>query len=241
MFTFANVTKKFGDHVAVDNVSLSIQAGEIFTLIGPNGSGKTTIIKMIAGLLRPDQGMISIENFDVVKQPIEAKSHIGYIPDEPMVWGQMTGEEFLHFSGALYGMPGQVRVEKIKQWLVTFHLEGLEQGLFASYSRGNRQKFSIIAAMMHAPKLLLVDEPIVGLDPQSTEIAKTVFTQFAEDGGIIFLVTHTLSFGESIATRVGLLHYGKLQAIGTLAELRTEAGLDKEATLEDIYQVYSKK
>ena len=241
MFTLSSVTKKFGNHVAVDNVSLTVEAGEIFTLIGPNGSGKTTIIKMIAGLLRPDEGVISIENFDVVKQPIEAKSHIGYIPDEPMVWGQMTGEEFLHFSGALYSMPEQARVEKIKQWLATFHLEGLEQGRFASYSRGNRQKFSIIAAMMHAPKLLLVDEPIVGLDPESTEIAKTVFTQFAQDGGTVFLVTHTLSFAESIATRVGLLHHGKLQASGSLVELRTEAGLDRQVTLENIYQVYSKK
>ena len=240
MLKIKNITKKFGANIAVNDVSFEIRPHEIYVLIGPNGSGKTTIVKMVCGLLRPDGGEIEIGKYNIIKNPIEAKSLLGYIPDEPTVWGKMTGEEFLHFSGALYGLPEKSRVKKIAEWLSVFHLEGMEKESFESYSRGNKQKFSIMAAMMHQPKLLLIDEPIVGLDPKSAEIAKKQFSQFAKNGGAILLVTHTLSFAESLAARIGLLHKGKIKAQGSLGELRVKARLGENADLEQIYKVFTR-
>jgi len=240
MLAIKNLTKKFGGLVAVDNVSLEIKPGEIYALIGPNGSGKTTIIKIVSGLLRPDGGEVKIGKYNTVKNPIEAKSLLGYIPDEPAVWGKMTGEEFLHFSGALWGMSEKARAKKIAEWLSAFHLADMEKGSFESYSRGSKQKFSIMAAMLHQPKLLLIDEPIVGLDPKSAEIAKKKFSEFAKSGGAIFLVTHTLSFAESVASKIGLLHKGKLKAEGNLEELRTKARLAQTANLEQIYKAFTR-
>lgn len=240
MLLLNNVTKKFDANLAVDKVSFRVDPGEIFALIGPNGSGKTTIVKMIAGLLRPNEGEISVGKQDTVEKPIEAKSKIGYIPDEPVVWGKMTGEEFLYFSGALFGMSQKKIAKEIEQWLSIFKLNGIEKSYFENYSRGNKQKFSIIAAMMHGPKLLLVDEPVVGLDPTSAETAKKKFSEFARSGGAVFLVTHTLSFAEDIATRIGVLHKGKLLKTGTLSELRLKARLKEDANLEKIYKAFVK-
>jgi ABC-2 type transport system ATP-binding protein len=240
MLKLKNVTKKFGANIAVDNVSFEINPNEIYVLIGPNGSGKTTIVKMVCGLLRPSIGLIRVGKWDAQKNPVEAKAQIGYIPDEPSVWSQMTGEEFLHFSGALYGLSEKSRREQIELWLREYKLEGIEKDYFENYSRGNKQKFSIIAALMHKPKLLVVDEPIVGLDPTSAEITQKKFTQFAKNGGSILLVTHTLSFGEKIATRIGFLSRGKLKAAGSRKQIAAEAGLAADASLEDIYKVFSK-
>lgn len=240
MLNIKNLTKKFSNNTAVDRVSLSINSGEIFSLIGPNGSGKTTIIKLISGLLKPTDGTIEVDGNDVVKNPISTKSVIGYIPDDPSIWSGMTGEEFLNFSGTLYGLDERTRMVKIASWLKVFNLNGTEKDYFESYSRGNKQKFTIIAALMHEPKLLLIDEPIVGLDPASAEIAKEKFVEFTKTGGVVFLVTHTLSVAESIANRIAILKNGKIVGSGTLSELRKKENLPDNASLDKIYQFFTK-
>lgn len=235
MLTISNLTKRYGRTVAVDGVSFEIKKGEIYCLIGPNGSGKTTIVKTIAGLLHPDGGRISIDGHDTLAHPLETKRRVGYIPDDPSVWPLMTGEEFLHFIGTIYGLRESRRIQKIPRLLRLFHLSGIETNAFEDYSRGNKQKFSILAALLHEPKLLLVDEPIVGLDPASAITAKELFRDFAGEGGAILLVTHTLSVAEAIGNRFGVLKDGKLIAEGALADLRRKAKAGRGADLEQIY------
>jgi ABC-2 type transport system ATP-binding protein len=231
------VIKHFDDKLAVKDVNLSINAGEVYALIGPNGSGKTTLVKMIAGLLRPNLGEILVGGINIVKDPSRAKSHIGYIPDEPSIWAGMTGEEFLHFVGSLFGMEEKKRMAGIKDLLKRFNLSGIEKGYFEDYSRGNKQKFSIMAALLHEPKLLLIDEPIVGLDPQSAEIAKAEFRGFADRGGAVLIVTHTLTVAQEIADTIGVLKSGKLVASAPFEKLLTKAKLKPGATLGDVYRV----
>ncbi len=234
MLVAERVKKIFGEKIAVDDVSFSVESGEIFALIGPNGSGKTTIIKTIVGLLRPNGGSILVGGKNVVQEPLATKSLIGYIPDEPAVWPRMTGEEFLHFVGALYNIDPADRSRRIPELLSCFRLEGIEKDYFENYSRGNKQKFSILAAFLHRPKLLLIDEPIVGLDPQSAAVAKEMLKDFANGGGAVLLATHTLPVAEAISTRIGFLREGKLISMGTLEELRSRVR-DHSATLEEIY------
>jgi ABC-2 type transport system ATP-binding protein len=237
MLKVHNLTKHFGNNKAVNDVSFTINKGEIFSLIGPNSSGKTTIVKSIIGLLQPTSGSITVGEYDVAKNPEKAKKEIGYIPDEPSIWPYMTGEEFLYFTQALFNVDEKKRLSSIPQLLETFKLQGLEKQYFEEYSRGNKQKFSITAAMSHHPKLLLIDEPIVGLDPTGAEIAKKLFVEYARAGGSILLVTHTLTVAQEISDRIGFLKNGELVIVGTLEELRNKAGLNHEATLEDIYKI----
>lgn len=251
MFTFSNhnspldmldihhVTKRFGSELAVHNLNLKVPKGHIVSLIGPNGSGKTTTVKMIAGLLRPTQGSIKVNGHDILKDSLSAKAALGYIPDEPGAWPGMTGEEFLHFVGALYGMSAQERTDKIAGLLPIFALEGKEKNAFRDYSRGNKQKFTILAALMHEPKLLLIDEPIVGLDPTSAQQAKHLFSEVAKKGHSVLMVTHTLSVAQEISDTVGVLSHGELRAHGSLDSLRKEKNLDDSADLQAIYDAYT--
>jgi ABC-2 type transport system ATP-binding protein len=236
MLNVHNLTKHFQDNKAVQDVSFTINSGEIFSLIGPNSSGKSTIVKNIIGLLQPTHGTITVKGIDVTKQPEQAKAHIGYIPDEPSIWPYMTGEEFILFTQALYKIPEQSRLERLPKLLETFNLAGSENKYFEEYSRGNRQKFSIIAALSHNPSLLVIDEPIVGLDPTGAEIAKKLFKDHAANGGSVLLVTHTLSVAEEISNKIGILKNGKLVATGSMNELRNQANLPEDAHLEDIYK-----
>jgi ABC-2 type transport system ATP-binding protein len=236
MLTVQNLTKSFDTNLAVNDVSFTIEKGEIFSLIGPNSSGKTTIVKSIVGLLQPSSGSITVEGYDLSKNPEEAKALIGYIPDEPQVWSHMTGEEFIYFTQALFSVDEKSKNNDLPKLLKIFNLSGLEKQYFEEYSRGNKQKFSITAAISHNPKLLIIDEPIVGLDPTGAEIAKKKFTEYTKNGGSILLVTHTLTVAEEIAHRIGFLKDGSLLAVGTLAELRSKANLTNEASLEDIYK-----
>lgn len=237
MLKVHNLTKHFGNNKAVQDVSFTINKGEIFSLIGPNSSGKTTIVKSIIGLLQPTSGNITVGEYDIAKNPEKAKREIGYIPDEPSIWPYMTGEEFLYFTQALFNVDEKKRLASIPHLLETFNLQGLEKQYFEEYSRGNKQKFSITAAMSHHPKLLLIDEPIVGLDPTGAEIAKKLFVDYARAGGSVLLVTHTLTVAQEISDRIGFLKNGELVIVGTLEELRNKADLSHEATLEDIYKI----
>lgn len=238
MLKVTNLSKSFGNNNAVNDVTFTINKGEIFSLIGPNSSGKTTIVKSIVGLLQPSSGTITVGDHDVIKETIKAKSLIGYIPDEPAIWPYMTGEEFLYFTQALFGVNKHTKAKNIEHLLTTFNLKGLEKQYFEEYSRGNKQKFSIIAAMSHHPKMLLIDEPIVGLDPTGAEIAKNMFVEYAKAGGSILLVTHTLPVAEAISDRIGFLKNGSLVTVGTLDELRKQVGLGNSASLEEIYNKF---
>ena len=241
MLEIKHVSKKFGSKSALKKADFEIKKGEVFSLIGPNGSGKTTLVKIIAGLLQPTQGQVLINKKDIEKAPKEAKSQIGYIPDEPNVWSKITAEEFLHFVGALFEMPKTERNKAIKKALKIFDLSGLEKEYFEDLSRGNKQKFAILAAFLHNPKLLLIDEPIVGLDPKSAEIAEKQFAEFAKKGGSVLIVTHTLPVAQKISDRIGVLCRGELIEVGTFAELQKKAKLPKTASLEEVYKVFTKE
>lgn len=234
MLKIKNLHKDFSGFTAVKDVNLTINSGEFFSLIGPNGSGKTTIIKNILGLLRPSSGDALIEGKSIRKSPLKAKQKMAYIPDEPNIWSHITGEEFLYFSGALYGMKEEEISKKIPQLLDNFSLQGIEKKYFENYSRGNKQKFTILSALLHNPKLILVDEPIVGLDPQSAEIAMKLFTKFVKSGGTIFMTTHTLEVAQKYSSLIGVLYQGKLITVDTLKNLRNKIN-NSEASLSEIY------
>lgn len=242
MLEISQLQKTFGKGAAaVNDVSLSVKKGSIYSLIGPNGSGKTTIIKMVAGLLQPTSGSIAIDGVDVVEQPTEAKAKIGYIPDNPTVWGKMTGREFLHFTGALYGMEETERSARIKDLLPVFSLEEVGDMYFEYYSRGNRQKFTILAALLHEPELLLIDEPIIGLDPESVETLEELLTDFRDKGGAVLITTHMLGVADHVTDAAGVISAGSLKASGALEDLRSQANLSSDAPLRDIYNTYAKQ
>ena len=238
MIEIQGVSKKFQDKTIVHTLDLSIKQGEFYTLIGPNGAGKSTLIKLLAGLLKPTKGDILLDGVSMVSEPKEAKSLIGYIPDEPTIWDGMTGFEFLNFVGALYNIPASDREKDIKRLLKVYDLAGTEHQLYQDYSRGYRQKYSILAALLHNPKILLIDEPIVGLDPVSIDITKNVLEVFVKEGGTVLMVTHTLFVAQELATRIGVFERGKLKIEGTYKELVDKAHLPAKATLDDIYKNY---
>jgi ABC-2 type transport system ATP-binding protein len=239
MLEIKNLNKNFADFSAVKDLNLKVNEGEFFSLIGPNGSGKTTIIKNILGLLHPSSGDVLINGKSIKDSPLEAKEQMAYIPDEPKIWRHITGEEFLYFSGALYGMKKEDISKKLPKFLGHFDLKGIEKKYFENYSRGNKQKFSILAALLHNPKLILVDEPIVGLDPQSAEVAMNLLYKFSESGGTVFMTTHTLEVAQKYSSKIGILHEGKLIATDTLDNLRKKINNDS-ASLSEIYFNFTK-
>ncbi len=240
MLKINNLTKKFGAFTAVSKVSLEIKEGEFFVLIGPNGSGKTTIIKNILGLLRPTEGDITINEKSIQKEPILAKKEMGYIPDEPNIWSYITGKEFIYFSGALYGMSKEEVDSKIDKLLSHFKLGGIENNYFENYSRGNKQKFVILSALLHEPKLILVDELLVGLDPQSAKKAMDLLKDFTKRGGSVLMTTHTLSVAQKHASQIGILKSGELVANDTISNLRKNIKKSR-GSLTDIYYHYHEK
>lgn len=229
-----SVSKRFRSVIAVDDFSLEIGSGEIFALIGPNGSGKTTTIKMIAGILRPTNGEITIDGYQIAKEPERAKYQTGYIPDNPDIWEKLTGREFLNFVGSIFNLRQKEIDKRSKEYLDLFGIGEQVDGHFEDYSRGTKQKLTIIAAFLHQPKLLLVDEPVVGLDPESIKITIRLFNNFAKAGGAILLATHTLSTAQEIATGVGVLIDGKLKVSEKLAEPSKKRRFPS-ASLEDLY------
>ncbi|MFQ5898092.1 MAG: ABC transporter ATP-binding protein [Candidatus Methylomirabilia bacterium] len=229
-----SLSKRFGDRLAVDDLSFRVEPGEIYGLIGPNGSGKTTTVKMVTGLYQPTAGQVLIDGIDLARDPEAGKRRLGYIPDEPFVYEKMSGREFLHLVGELYGVSRQARTQRIEELLDLYQIRQIVDQYVESYSRGNKQKLAIIASLLHAPSLLVVDEPIVGLDPQSAIRTREVVTRFAQAGGSALVCTHTLSFAEAVCHRLGLLKNGRLICDGTLSDLRHGAGLP-EASLEALY------
>ncbi|HUW21419.1 MAG TPA: ABC transporter ATP-binding protein [Candidatus Bathyarchaeia archaeon] len=217
MIKISNLTKKFDRFLAVDNLSLQIEKGEIFGFIGPNGAGKTTTIKMLTGVLMPTSGTIEIGGYDLEKDPVKAKQLIGYIPDDPYVYPELTGREFLYLVGRLFEVKNLE--EKIKKLLLVYKLEKTVDGPFKDYSRGNKQKLTILAAFLHQPEILIIDEPMIGLDPLSVQITIDLFKEFARKKGSIFVSTHTLDIAEKICDRIGVIDQGRLIFEGTIRQL----------------------
>lgn len=210
MLAVNQLSKRFGKIVACDNLSFTITPRQIYALIGPNGAGKTTAIKIIVGLYRMDSGKINLFNQDITIEETKARAVIGYIPDEPVFYPYLTGKEFLEFVSILYKVPEKTYKKQLAELLTFYPIADILNDYPEHYSRGNKQKLSIIAALLHNPKLLVVDEPIVGLDPQSVRITTRVFSGFAKKGGMILVSTHTLSFVEKLATKVGIIDRGRL-------------------------------
>ena len=234
MIRIRNLTKKYGRLAAVDAIDLDVESGEIFGFLGPNGAGKTTTIKMLAGQLKPDRGIILIQGNDMAAAPLLGKRITGYIPDRPYLYEKLTGLEFLRFIASLYQMDDDRFRRNIDHFLNLFDLAGWQHHLIESYSHGMRQKLIIIAAFMIEPPLIVVDEPMVGLDPKSARIVKELFKNHSHKGGTVFLSTHSLEIAEELCDRIAIIDQGRIRALGTLAALRQEAQLTHSG-LEDIF------
>jgi ABC-2 type transport system ATP-binding protein len=233
MISIQHLNKRFGSVQAVNDLSLEIQAGELFCFLGPNGAGKTTTIKMMTGLLRPDSGTIRIGGFDVQKQPVEAKRIMGYIPDMPFLYEKLTPVEFLKFVAGLYNVTHPDLSGHIESSLSQFGLQEARNALIGELSHGMRQRLLYIATFIHAPRVIFIDEPLIGLDPHSIRMIKNLLRAKVRDGMTILLTTHILALAEDIADRIGIISGGRLIALGKLGDLRTQSG-DK-GSLEDIF------
>lgn len=227
------LSKHFGDKVAVDEVTFSVYPGEVFGFLGPNGAGKTTTIKMIVGLLLPSSGTVKVSGYDVVEQPLQAKAANGYVPDTPNLYAKLSGREFLQFVGDLYEIERAQVNRRIDELLRLFNLEEAADDTIDSYSHGMQQKTALAAALMHDPRLLILDEPTVGLDPKSARLIKDILRQMADRGAAVFLSTHILEIAERMCDRIGIIDQGKLIAVGTMEELRKLG--QGETSLEDIF------
>jgi ABC-2 type transport system ATP-binding protein len=229
-----NLVKKYGDKLAVNDVSFDVHGGEVFGFLGPNGAGKTTTIKIIVGLLQPSSGTVKVAGYDVQAQPLQAKAASGYVPDTPNLYAKLTGRELLRFVGDLYNLDRAQTVRRIDELLRMFDLSAAADDTVDSYSHGMQQKASLAAALMHDPRVLVLDEPTVGLDPKSARLIKDILRQMAERGAAVFLSTHILEIAERMCDRIGIINKGALIASGTMAELRN-LGKSGETSLEDIF------
>lgn len=225
MLTLKDLKKNYGSFTAVNGINLEIEKGELYGFLGPNGAGKTTTIKMITGLLSPTSGNILLEGKDVWQNPIESKSKIGYIPDQPFLYDKLTGREFLYFSGGLYGLSKNNVKDRIDELIDLLKIESWIDKRTEEYSQGMKQRIVIASAFIHKPDLIIVDEPMIGLDPQSAYIVKNFFTESAGNGVTIFMSTHSLNVVEEICTAVGIINKGNIifnDSITALAKLKSE-------------------
>lgn len=229
-----NLVKRYGDKTAVNDVSIEVHSGEVFGFLGPNGAGKTTMIKMIVGLLQPTSGRVSVAGYDVSAQPLQAKAASGYVPDTPNLYAKLTGRELLRFVGDLYGIERLQAERRSEELLRILDLAAAADDTIDSYSHGMQQKTSLAAALVHDPKVLVLDEPTVGLDPKSARLIKDILRQMADRGAAVFLSTHILEIAERMCDRIGIINKGELIAVGTMAELHASNQVSG-GSLEDIF------
>ena len=234
MLRLEGVVKRYGRFEAVKGVDLDVRGGEIFGFLGPNGAGKTTTIRMVAGVLRPSEGRILVGGDDMGVDPAAAKGRIGYIPDRPYLYEKLTGGEFLRFVSGLWGKDGVEAEARGDRLLELFSLAAWKDELVESYSHGMRQKLLISSALVHQPELVVVDEPMVGLDPRSARLLKDLLRTFVGNGGTVFLSTHTLEVAEALCDRIAIIQEGRIIALGTMDELRAQAHAGG-AHLEEIF------
>jgi ABC-2 type transport system ATP-binding protein len=226
------LTKRYGRFTAVDGIDLVVPRGELFGFLGPNGAGKTTTFRMIAGILQPTTGTVEIGGIDINHRPLEAKQRLGFIPDRPFVYDKLTGGEFLRFAAALYGQQGPAVERRIDELLELFELSRWKNELTESYSHGMRQKLIISGALVHRPEVIVVDEPMVGLDPKSARLLKDLFRQFVDRGGTVLMSTHTLEVAETMCDRIAIVHGGRIVAHGTMAQVQQQTA-SEDLGLED--------
>jgi ABC-2 type transport system ATP-binding protein len=234
MIELIDLTKRYNDFSAVNGLNLAIQKGEIFGFIGPNGAGKTTTINMMAGVLAPTSGTVMICGINIQNHPKKAKSKIGYIPDRPYLYEKLTGIEFLKFIGDLYGVDEDTVLNRSREKLQLFSLSKWADDLIESYSHGMKQRLVMASALLHDPEVIIIDEPMVGLDPLVINMVKSLFQDLAKEGVTIFMSTHTLKVAEDICDRIGIIHKGALVATGTSEDLKRNIK-DKDADLEEIF------
>ena len=227
------VRKSYGRHVAVKGLTLEIPPGELFAFLGPNGAGKTTTIKMIVGLLQPEAGHVAVCGHRIGANGVAAKAALAYIPDQPFLYEKLTGREFLYFVAEMYGIHRAERDRMIDSLIRRLDITEFLDQLTESYSHGMKQKGVLAAALLHHPAVLVIDEPMVGLDPRTVRSVKDLFTEHTRAGGTVFMSTHTLDIAEALADRIGIIHQGELIAVGTLDELRRKAR--REHSLEEIF------
>ncbi|MDP2320945.1 MAG: ABC transporter ATP-binding protein [Acidobacteriota bacterium] len=231
MIVVENLVKRFGSFTAVDRVSINVEPGQIHGFLGPNGAGKTTSIRMIAGLLRPDEGRIVVNGHDLALEPEAAKASLGFIPDRPFIYDKLTAGEFLRFHGGLYGMDGGDTDARITEMLEIFELGRWQHELVESFSHGMKQRLVMSAAFLHRPKAVLVDEPMVGLDPRGARLIKDIFRLMASRGVAILMSTHTLEVAQEMCDLISIILKGQIIAHGTVADVRAMAGTpDEELT-----------
>jgi ABC-2 type transport system ATP-binding protein len=229
MIVIDDLTKKYGDFTAVDRLSLTAEHGEIFGFLGPNGAGKTTTIRIIAGLSLPTAGRVEVDGFDVVAEPVRAKAIMGYVPDRPYLYEKLTGRELLHFVADLYRKEWRECEPRAVELLRYFGLGDWIDARIENLSHGMKQKLVIVSALVHDPAVLVIDEPMVGLDALAQRQVKLLFRRLANEGKCVFLTTHTLSVAEAVCDRIAIINRGKIIAAGTTAELK------KESALEDVF------
>ncbi len=234
MLQLSGIVKRYGDFAAVNDLDLKVPRGEIFGFLGPNGAGKTTTIRMIAGVLEPTEGSIVIGGYDLETHPLQAKSRIGYIPDRPFLYEKLSGGEFLRFVSGLWGKDEPASEDRADGLLEIFNLLEWKHELIESYSHGMRQKLLITSALIHQPELIVVDEPMVGLDPRSARMLKDLFRVYVERGGTVFLSSHTLEVVEAVCDRIAIIREGAVIARGTMDELRLQVD-SGGADLEEIF------
>ncbi len=234
MIHLRELTKNYGKFVAVDQLNLEIPSGQLFGLLGPNGAGKTTTLRMIAGILRPTAGSVVIGGDNIVSDPMKAKARLGFIPDRPFIYEKLTGSEFLRFVAGLYGQDGDGVEKRIDRWLDLFELSNWKDELIESYSHGMRQKLIISSAMIHKPQYVVVDEPMVGLDPKGARMLKDIFKGFVEHGGTVLMSTHTMEVAEAMCDRIAIIQHGKIVAYGSMSELREQTAAG-DASLEELF------
>lgn len=228
------LTKSFGDFQVLRGISLEVERGELYGFLGPNGAGKTTTIRILTGLLLPSDGRAEVAGWNVVRDPYEVKARVGYVPDRAYLYDKLTGREFLEFVGHLYGLDAETVRRRAIEHLERFDLTEWTDDLIEAYSHGMRQKLAMTSALLHRPEVIIIDEPMVGLDPRSAKRMKALMTELADEGRTVFLSTHTLEVAQALCTRVAIIQKGRIIARGTLEELRTQAMHD-DGSLEQVF------
>ena len=234
MIELRSLTKRYGSFTAVNAVDLDVPRGELFGFLGPNGAGKTTTLRMIAGILRPSSGSVRIANIDLAADPVAAKQKLGFIPDRPFIYEKLTGVEFLRFVAGLYDQAGAEVERRGRELLALFDLEEWRDELVESYSHGMRQKLIISSAFVHKPEVIVVDEPMVGLDPKAARTLKDLFREYTRRGHTIMMSTHTLEVAQTLCDRIAIIQRGVIRACGTMDDLRASAESGVSG-LEDIF------
>ena len=233
MIELEHLTKRFADLVAVNDVSLTVARGEFFAVLGPNAAGKTTTLKILAGLMKPTSGRAKVGGFDVLDQPLEARRRMAFVPDFPFLYEKLTPLEFFRFTAQLFHMPESKVQQNLRELIHRFNLEAFAGKAIEGLSHGTRQRVAIVSALLHDPETFIIDEPMVGLDPQHARVVKDILKERARAGMAVLLSTHQLSVAEEMADRIGIMHQGRLVAAGTPGELRLASG--QPGPLEDVF------